>query len=185
MNVLSTLTRGREYDIEDAFMWFDSWYALLRIALIGVASYLTIVILLRTSGKRTLAKWNAFDFIVTVALGSALATAILDSRTAYAEGMLAFGVLVALQFVISWLSIRVASIRRLTRSEPAFLYRNGAFTPAVREERVTESEIFAAVRGSGCASMSEVLAVILEADGSVSVIRKSASQDESALVDVR
>lgn len=165
-------------------MWFDSWHALLRIALIGAASYLAIVILLRTSGKRTLAKWNAFDFIVTIALGSVLATAILDSRTAYVEGMLAFAALVSLQFVISWLSIRVAFIRRLTRSEPTFLYRNGAFTPAARSERVTESEIRAAVRGSGCASMHQVHAVILEADGSVSVIGKLTSQDESALVDV-
>jgi uncharacterized membrane protein YcaP (DUF421 family) len=166
-------------------MWFDTWQSLERIALIGMTSYLGVVVLLRLSGKRTLAKWNAFDFIVTIALGSTLASALLDSQIAYAEGMLAFSVLVALQFVISWLSVRSGSIRKLTRSEPRYLYRDGGFVLAARTERVTEAEVRAAVRGSGVASMNEVLAVVLEADGSVSVIRKSAHDDESAMLDVR
>jgi len=36
-------------------------------------------VVLRVSGKRTLAKLNAFDFVVTVALGSTLATILLNS----------------------------------------------------------------------------------------------------------
>lgn len=39
----------------------------------GGGSYAFIVFVLRLSGKRTLSKMNAFDFIVTVALGSILA----------------------------------------------------------------------------------------------------------------
>ena len=164
-------------------MWFDNWHDLTRIALIGLTAYLAMVVVLRTSGKRTLAKWNAFDFIVTIALGSTLATAILDKQTAYAEGMLAFAVLVLLQFAISWLSVRSGAVRRITRSEAKFLYLNGEFTAALNPERVTEAEVRAAVRGSGIASMSEVCAVVLEADGSVSVLRKSS--DQSALIDVQ
>lgn len=164
-------------------MWFDNWNDLVRISLIGATAYLAVIVALRTSGKRTLAKWNAFDFIVTIALGSTLATAILDEKTSYAEGILAFAILVALQFSISWLSVRSRTVRRITRSEPRFLYRNGEFTAALGKERVTEAEVRAAVRGSGIASMSEVGAVVLEADGSVSVLRNS--QDQSALADVR
>lgn len=55
-------------------MWFDSWSDILRIILVGAASYTTLVAILRLSGKRTLGQLNVFDFVVTVALGSTLAT---------------------------------------------------------------------------------------------------------------
>jgi len=56
------------------------WSDLARILLVGAAAYVTLVVILRTSGKRTLAKLNAFDLVVTVALGSTLATIFLDKN---------------------------------------------------------------------------------------------------------
>lgn len=41
---------------------------------------------LRITGKRTLCKWNAFDVVVTIALGSTLASAFLSQTVALAEG---------------------------------------------------------------------------------------------------
>jgi uncharacterized membrane protein YcaP (DUF421 family) len=64
---------------------------------VGAAAYFALIVLLRLSCKRTLAKLNAFDFVVTVALGSTPATVLLTSDVALAEGVLAFTLLVALQ----------------------------------------------------------------------------------------
>jgi hypothetical protein len=50
-------------------------------------------VVLRVSGKRTLAKLNVFDFVVTVALGSTLATILLNSTVSWAEGAVALAVL--------------------------------------------------------------------------------------------
>ncbi len=61
-------------------IYFDSWDGPARVILVGVPAYLSLLLLLRVSGKRTLAKMNAFDFIVTIALGSILAT-LLTSRS--------------------------------------------------------------------------------------------------------
>jgi uncharacterized membrane protein YcaP (DUF421 family) len=47
-------------------MWFDTWSDVWRTVAIGTAAYVTLVAVLRTSGKRTLAKLNAFDLVVTV-----------------------------------------------------------------------------------------------------------------------
>lgn len=166
-------------------MIFDSWNALARVLFVGMTAYVAIVVLLRVSGKRTLAKWNAFDFIVTIALGSTLATVIVSGEVALVEGVLALALLVGLQFAISRMSARMRLVRRLTKSEPSFLYRNGEFvTGHLRDERVTCSEVLAAVRGAGLASMHDVAAVVLETDGSVSVIPKRATSDQSALNDV-
>ena len=43
--------------------------SVVRTVIVGVPAYVLLIVILRASGKRTLAKMNAFDLIVTVALG--------------------------------------------------------------------------------------------------------------------
>ena len=79
--------------------------ALLRTLVVGSLAYGALVLLLRLAGKRTLSKWNAFDLVVTVAFGSTLATVLLSKDTTLVQGVLAFGVLVGLQWSLTWLSV--------------------------------------------------------------------------------
>lgn len=92
-------------------MWFDSWSQILRVLVIGTVSYTALVGLLRVSGKRTLGQLNAFDFIITVAFGSTLATIVLSSDVAFFEGLPALALLVGLQFLIAWASAHVPGAR--------------------------------------------------------------------------
>ena len=146
--------------------------ALARTALVGVLAYAALIAILRVSGKRTLSKMNAFDLVVTVALGSTLATILLNKSVTLAEGALALALLVALQFTLTWTSVRVAWVRRLVTGEPTLLARGGHCLPeALRRARVTEDEVLAAVRGAGLGGLADARAVVLETDGSFSVIR--------------
>ena len=99
-------------------IFFNEWTALARVAVVGLASYAALVILLRISGKRTLSKMNAFDFVVTVALGSTLASVLLSRDVPLVEGVTAFGLLLLVQFVITWLSVRSRTVSRLVKSTP-------------------------------------------------------------------
>jgi uncharacterized membrane protein YcaP (DUF421 family) len=166
-------------------MWFDTWNDVFRIILVGTAGYGTLVLLLRLSGKRTLAKLNAFDFVVTVALGSTLATILLDSRTAWADGVVALAVLVVLQLVVAALTAWTHAGRRLLTAGPSVLFRDGLPDTAVmRRQRVSMDELRQAVRGSGTGDLSEVTVVVLETDGTMSVITRSQAGDLSALGDL-
>ncbi len=167
-------------------MFFDGWQGIWRTALVGVLAYLILILLLRISGKRTLAKMNAFDLIVTVALGSTLATILLSSEVALAEGVTALAMLILLQYVIAWLSVRSERVSRLVKSEPALLAYQGRVLPdALRRERVVEGEVLAAVRSQGLADFAEVEAVVLETDGSFTVIPTIAGPEHSTLKNVR
>ena len=166
-------------------MWFDTWFGLGRVAVVGVCAYAALVLFLRMSGKRTLAKMNAFDLVVTVALGSTLATVLLSKDVALAEGVLAFAVLIALQFAIAWLSVRSAMVRRLVKAEPTLLWHQGRWLPqAMAAERVTAEELRAAVRAQGLGSLEDVAAVVLETDGRFSVLRQARDGAASALTGV-
>jgi uncharacterized membrane protein YcaP (DUF421 family) len=167
-------------------MWFDSWEALGRVLAVGASAYLTVVLVLRSSGKRTLAKLNAFDLVVTVALGSTLATILLNSDVSWSEGAVALGLLAALQFAVAWLAVRIGSLRSIVTNRPTLLLRDGSTIPdALRQERVTTDEIRQAVRATGAGDLSAVGAVVLESDGTLSVIPVGKLGGGSSLSGVR
>lgn len=158
----------------DESVFFNGWAGLLRVVIVGTLAYLCLVLLLRVSGKRTLSKMNAFDLVVTVALGSTLATVILAKDVALAEGIVAFTLLIALQFLITWLSVRSSTISHLVKAEPTLLLYQGQILPGqMRRMRVLEVEIHAAIREQGVAALREVEAVVLETDGSFAVVQRS------------
>ena len=152
-------------------MLFDDWIGLLRVLVLGTCAYLALVTVLRVSGKRTLAKMNALDLVVTVALGSTLATVLLSKDVMLAEGVLAFVLLVALQYAIAWLSVRFRPVEKLAKSSPRALLLDGSMLEAaMKAERVTDGEVLAAIRSAGLGDPALVAAVVLETDGTFSVI---------------
>jgi uncharacterized membrane protein YcaP (DUF421 family) len=158
-------------------MFFDSWAGLGRVLTVGTLAYVALVAILRISGKRTLTKLNAFDLVVTVALGSTLATVLLSKSVALAEGVVAMALLVFLQFVITWLSVRSPGFQSLVKSEPTLLVHQGRFLEgAMRSQRITRDEIMAALRSNGVPDAADVAAVVLETDGTMAVF-KGADQD--------
>ena len=159
-------------------MIYDGWYGLLRVVVVGPLAYALLVLVLRVSGKRTLAKLNAFDLIVTVALGSTLATVLLSKSVPLAEGVLGFVTLAALQYAVAWLSVRSPRFSDVVKSEPTLLLRDGRFLrEAMRRQRVTEVEVVAALRNHGVGAAEKVAAVVLETDGTFSIIKGDAVVD--------
>ena len=166
-------------------MWFDSGSDLIRILVIGVLSYLTVVVVLRLTGKRTLSQLNAFDFIVTVALGSTLATIMLSTDVSFSEGVLALALLAGLQLVVALLSSRVSPVRSFFTSSPALLVRDGEILHrALTANRLGEPAIRQAIRMQGLGGLDRVAAVVLEPNGTLSVVPVDAAGDRWALEDV-
>lgn len=152
-------------------MFFNDWFGLLRVVIVGTLAYCGLVLMLRVSGKRTLSKMNAFDFIVTVALGSILATVLLSRDVALAEGITAFLLLIGLQYLITFLSVRSDRVEDIVKAQPALLMFHGEFLrDALRHERITELEIRSAIRSQGLTGVEDVIAVVLETDGTLTVM---------------
>jgi len=165
-------------------MFFSDWGDLWRVIAVGTLAYTALVFFLRISGKRTLTKLNAFDLVITVALGSTLSAVLLNKSISLAEGVTAFALLISLQFAITWLSVRFRGVEEIVKSEPALLLRHGEFLDrALRSQRITRHEVMSAIRAHGKSEAHEIAAVILETDGSMSVVSKS-RESPTALVDV-
>lgn len=164
---------------------FSDWLSLARILIVGPAAYLLLVAMLRVSGKRTLSKLNAFDLIITVALGSTLATIVVDGTVPLADGILALLVLIALQYVVSLLSTHSHRVRSLVKGEPTLLVRDGSYlAEAMAQQRVTREEIEAALRSKGVLSIRHAAFVVLETDGSLSVVDRPLPQAPASTAEV-
>lgn len=165
---------------------FGSWDAILHTLITGTLSYFGLVVWLRISGKRTLSKWNSFDFVVTIAFGSILASALLSKNTSLFQAMVSIGLLVGLQYLLTWLAVRTDTVQTLIKAEPTLLaFKGELLDTTLKNKRVAKGEVLAAIRLSGCGSIEAVDAVILETDGSFSVIKNLDLTAASALRDVQ
>ncbi len=163
-------------------MWFDTWADVARTLVLGAVSYLTLILVLRVTGKRTLSQLNAFDFVVTVALGSTLATILLSSDVSWAEGAAALLLLAALQFIVAWSTSRWPFLRDAVTSSPQMVLSDGEFDhAALRSARLTEADVRQAVRATGSGDLTDIATVVLETNGTLSVIPRSRLGNGSAL----
>lgn len=163
-------------------MFFSGWDNIIRVLAVGSLAYIGLVVLLRLSGNRTLSKMNSFDFIVTIALGSTLSSILISQNVTLSQGMTAIALLVGFQFLITWLSTRSRAVSKSVKNEPTLLLRDGEFLHhAMDQVRITEDEVRSAIRQNGLGGLEQVALVVMETDGSLSVIAKSSAGSMSAV----
>ncbi|MFL6467013.1 MAG: DUF421 domain-containing protein [Pyrinomonadaceae bacterium] len=171
--------------MENTNIFFDNWGKLGRSLILAFLAYAALVFLLRISGKRTLTKLNVFDFVFVVALGSVLASTILSSDTTLADGVTAFVVLMAMQIGLSYLCVTSHRVDSIINGQPSLLYHRGIFLDDVmKSERVTKEEILSALRNTNVRKFDEIDAIVLETDGSFSVVWQYDKGEKSSLMDV-
>jgi len=155
----------------DHSAWFESWDSLYKIAISTVFGYFMLILFVRTVGKRSTSKMNNFDWIVTVAVGSVLASMAVLKDVTVADGLLAMALLLGLQYVLTISTSRWEWARRLFLATPTVLYAKGEFKDAaMRKQRVSRDEILQAVRERGVGSLDDVRMVTLEADAELSIV---------------
>ena len=167
-------------------IFFNNWQSLGRTFIITILGYILMIFFLRISGKRTLSKMNAFDFIVTIALGSSLATVALNKNVPLAEGALVFFLLIFLQFLITWISVRTEMFKELITSQPVLLFYKGRLLKDVmKKERITEEELYMSLSKEGVGELEKVDAIVLETTGDIVVIPSLSSTKPESLQYVR
>lgn len=155
---------------ETTFLW-NGVEPLLRILLVGTGAYVAIVLILRISGKRTLASMSAFDFVIAVTVGAVFGRTLTAKDLSISETFVAFVLLAILQFVFAFLETKYPVFKSFFNTKPTILFYKGRFIEKnLHRERLDESKVISAARKKGYGNMDEVTAVILEIDASFSVI---------------
>lgn len=144
-----------------------AWEIVLRSA----AVYLTTLMGLRLSGKRELGQMTVFDLVVLLLLANAVQNAMVGPDTSLVGGLLAAGVLLAMNAAVARLRLRWPRLRRWLEGSPTLLILHGQVLERNLEREGLDREVLeAALREHGMARVEEVEMAVLEIDGSISVI---------------
>lgn len=170
------------HDMKD--LLFKNWESIGHVAICAVLAYFTLFLFIRIAGKRTLAKLTAFDFVVTVTLGSTLSSMILGKVT-LAEGAAALVVIISLQYLLAWSARKSKSLEKVINSSPTLVFYRGTFLKdAMAKEVLTEEEIYAEFRKYRMLDVDQVEAVVMELNGELTVIKKSQGATHTSLADI-
>jgi len=165
-------------------VFFKDWNSVAHVAVATSIAFITLFIFLRISGKRTLAKFNAFDFVVTVALGSTLSYMML-AQVPLIEGTVVLLLTIILQYLFAWTARSSKKMERLINAAPRLIFYDGKFiTDGMEKESITKAEIFSMIRSSGIEQIDDVKAVVMEVNGAITVVKKSEGNGRSSLDDI-
>ena len=142
---------------------------ILRSAVI----YLILVVGLRVFGKREVGQFTLFDLVFVLLVANAVQPAMTGRDTTLGGGLVIIATLLVLNFAVSRLRVYFPGVERLLESKSVIVAKDGHWLPDVlRREGITDDECMAALREHGIASVGETNMVVLEADGSLSVLPK-------------
>ena len=113
---------------------------------------------------------SSFDFAMTVAIGSILASTILSKSVSLVQGIVGLAMVYILQIGIAILR-RSSNIEKLVDNTPMMLMKGPHILHEnLRKARVTESDLRSKLREANVLELSQVRAVVFEATGDISVL---------------
>lgn len=148
-----------------------SGLALGYVLVSTVGIYLALVVLTRLSGLRSFSKLSGFDFAVTVAIGSLIATVLVAEDPPLIQGMVALAALYAVQIGVGVLRHRWSWVPALIDNEPLLLMDGEeVLHENLAEGSMTEADLRAKLREANVTALDQVRAVVMETTGDVSVL---------------
>ena len=160
---------------------FASLSILLKVIVSLVVIFGIIILITRVSGLRTFAKMSSFDFASTIAIGSILATVIMNTNQSLLKGGIALAGIIMFQTIFSFAIRKSKTLSKLLTNAPMMLmYEGEILYENLEKTNVGEDDLIAKLREANALNFSEVKAVILESTGDMSVLH---SKDDSNLED--
>lgn|GEM_PF-418461 len=166
-------------------IFFKDWTSIGHVAIATVVAIITLFLFVRISGKRTLAKLNAFDFVVTVALGSTLSYMMLN-LVPLLEGAVVLMLIIFMQYLFAWTARSSTNIEHLVNAVPQLLFYDGRFVEnAMKREALTEEELYAAIRHAGIDQIEQVKAIVIELNAKFQSSGRPRETEKARLMNLR
>lgn len=158
--------------MSDLFELSIPWW---EIVLRGTVVYFVLLVLLRLSGKRTVGQFTPFDLLVLVLLGDAMQGSMIAGDQSLPGGIILVVTLLGWNKIVGWLTSRSRRLERAVEGKPVVLARNGhVYGDALDRCNLNIDDLQEAMRNADCGSISRIRMAMLEKDGKISVVTKSA-----------
>jgi len=157
-------------------MYMENWLVvsettIIKVVLSVISIFTVMIVITRINGLRTFAKMSSFDFAATIAIGSVLASIVLNTNQSLVKGTIALACIVAFQSIFSWIRRKSKAMQHLISNDPVVLmYQGEIFYENLKKTNVGEDDLIAKLREANALNFKEVYAVVLETTGDMSVL---------------
>jgi uncharacterized membrane protein YcaP (DUF421 family) len=159
--------------------WLTTTWEASGIAVLSAAGvYAAVILHTRIAGLRSFSKMSAFDFAMTIGVGSMIASTILWRDVSLLMGVVGIASLFGLQYLVSWLRVAWPRFGRSLDNRPVLIMRDGRMLEeAMRANEITRSDVLAKLREANVLRLEDARAVVLETTGDISVLHAPAERE--------
>lgn len=145
----------------------------LRVAI----SFAMLLLLTRIIGKKQLGQLTIFTYITGMALGSIAGDTVINSDISILDGIIGMSIWVILVLIVEFSSLKSIRLRIALDGQPTIIIKKGEIIQDVlKNHRLNIEDITMLLRTNNVFSLSDVDYAILEANGQLSVLKKSEKQ---------
>ena len=143
------------------------WHFVVRAAVV----YVFLLVILRVTGKRQVGQLAPFDLVLLLVLSNAVQNSMNGGDNSLSGGLISATTLVALNWLVGWLTFRSKRMEMLIEGKPLILIHDGKIQfDELKKVQMTIHELKAALRAEGCAGEEDVRFAVLENNGHVTVV---------------
>ena len=135
-----------------------------------VLFYGVLILVVRLMGKRQIGQMEPSEFVVTMLVANLAAIPLEELDLPLHTGLLPIGVVLVLEFILSWASLKSIKLRKFLCGKPVILVENGNILQRnLKEVRISLDELTAMLRLKDVLDIKQVRYAILETNGNLSV----------------
>ena len=147
----------------------------------SVVVYLFLLVAFRFTGKRQVGQLTPFDLVVLLIISNVVQNAVIGNDNSLGGGLIGAVTILALNYAVAGIAYRSKRARRMLEAQPTLLIHNGRILHEnLRRERITLDELLAALRRSGVVEPAHVRLAVLEENGAISVIPRTAEANTAS-----
>lgn len=161
------------FDLQRMFFGTEQALFYLEILVRTGIIYLYTLILVRWVGSRSLSQLSIVEFLLVVALGSAVGDPLFYPEVPLFHAMLAITGIVLINKAIDWILMRSNSAQRALDGIPRELIRDGHLNIAQAQARnIAPAEVYEQLRLKGVRNLGELEMAYIEPNGEISLFRR-------------
>lgn len=165
-----------------------SFSSVIMVVVSTLGIYTALILFTRMAGVRTFSKMSSFDFAVTVAIGSLIASTILTKSPPLFQSIVAMGTLFVIQITIAGFR-ETSMVRDIVDNKPILLMKGTQILDEnMKKAKVTRNDLLGKLREANVTQFNQIKAVVMETTGDISVLHhpdEDHQLEEKLLEDVR
>lgn len=134
--------------------------------------FIVLLVVFRLVGKKEVNQAAMTDLLLVILIANVVQNSMIGKDNSVLGGLIAAIALIGFWYVLNWITAKSERASEIVEGSPTLMVAEGKMLHEnMSQENLSREELFAALRGQGVKSLSEVRYAVMELDGKVSVIQ--------------